>query len=391
MAISVLSTAAKTAQGTVTLTWADFSYTELLNNANYIGQETSLAVNSIYGNGTATWSTAQAHSGTHSALLTSTAASTPFTWLNSNTLYTNAGATLLSGAWVYQTQASNRNCSVGADWKDGGGVWLGGMSGSSTSVPPNTWTFIYKTGVAVPGMIYGTLTIAYTSLASGENFYYDDFTFRRLVSANDVLVAFVYEQGQAGGTMLGGLTTPAGWTQQSYNFSNTTGMGLGIYTRVAGSSEGSYIWTEANSASATVTAEVVVLGGVNTFALVDGAVPAITNSLGATTSQIAPAVSVSYASSLLISGWATGPAATGAGSYAAPGSMTKQLDTQYSATGTYNMFAALATEQLSATGSTGTRTSTASRSNGTTDAFVAGSIAILAASPHQLGTLGVGK
>lgn len=133
--------------------------------------------------------------------------------------------------------------------------------------------------------------------------------------------------------------------------------------------------TETGTADEEKALAVYVLSGADTTTPVDGAAGA---SGTASTSHVAPAVSPAAADSMLFCHANTGGGASG-GAYTQPGGMTETYDTVFG-----GMSFGGANLQLSASGSTGTETFTATNST----AWAALSVAIKTAAPASSWTYG---
>jgi hypothetical protein len=152
-------------------------------------------------------------------------------------------------------------------------------------------------------------------------------------------------------------TAPAGWTAVG-TAQSVSGVGVGkVWTQVAASEPASEVWT--GSGSATSIVHVLACTGADTTGLDAG--PTWANSATASTTRTAAAVSPAGADDLLIVSFASLVNNAGADGYTVPSGMTEQYDGGDATNPYYS--SALDTQILAASGSTGTRVSTATRSS----------------------------
>jgi hypothetical protein len=193
---------------------------------------------------------------------------------------------------------------------------------------------------------------------------------------DDVLYACVVFPADA--ATIGAVTDPAGWTRlASSPVDSTTGFpghSAILLRKVAASEGASYTWTWGSTFK--VSAIVVAIEGADTATPEDAIASGV--SATATTAHVAPTISPSETSSLLLC-WFTGnnPGAGITASYSAASGMTEQRD-QPAADGGFNdgPYLAVNSQQLSVSGATGTRTATSTESQ----KYVCFSVAVQAAS-----------
>lgn len=146
------------------------------------------------------------------------------------------------------------------------------------------------------------------------------------------------------------VTAPAGWTLVGSAFA-PAGIGFGrVYRKAASGEPASYTFT--GSAGSSNNVIVLAVTGHDSATPID--VAATWGSGAASASHIAPSVSPTGSDSLLVCGWyglTTGAAST----YTPPGTMTERADLQ--PPGLW-IVSSVATEGLTASGATGTRTAT---------------------------------
>lgn len=148
------------------------------------------------------------------------------------------------------------------------------------------------------------------------------------------------------------MTTPTGggtWTLQATGDSGTNQMHVKVWTRPVTSSGQQTITVNDTNSDATHMPVVFLIDGDSTTLSVDGA--AGSNGTN-TTAHICPSVSPAGADNLLICG--AGESPFGSGSYTWPGGMTEESDVSAAGAST----ASTATQLLTASGATGTRTAT---------------------------------
>lgn len=180
--------------------------------------------------------------------------------------------------------------------------------------------------------------------------------------SGDVLYAHQFADSSTDGQM-----TATGWTQVGATASNA-GVLMKLWRKVAGGSEPSTYTFNCGSGADTLVIIRCVMGA-DTTTPEDGASATAT---GSSASQSAPAVSPSQADSLLLCAVASSRASGGISSYTPPSGMTEEGDVQCSVPFGGFLFGSGASLQLSASGSTGTKTFLASSSQ----SFVASSVAV---------------
>jgi hypothetical protein len=174
------------------------------------------------------------------------------------------------------------------------------------------------------------------------------------------MVAIEFDSVGPGDT--GGLGTPSGWTvlaSASPGFASASGSSsIATWRRVAdGTATDIPTITDFNGSgttSAAITLVQIAITGANATPIDAQALNFGSN----LTAQLAPTVTATTSSGLLICGWATQQGTPAAGkSYTTPGSMTSRASGQV-ASGPRGYFN-IATEALVASGATGTRSATA--------------------------------
>jgi hypothetical protein len=164
------------------------------------------------------------------------------------------------------------------------------------------------------------------------------------VASGDVLVMQVaqYVDQKVGGFV----TDPVGWTARQF-ITIDNAVRVKVYTKTAGAAESSVVFSGL-AGNYVSTATVLAVSGA---ASVD--VSGTMQPYG----FVAPSVTTTTANGLLIGMWSR-TASTGSGQdFGLPGSMTERSNEQ-SATSGYHIHTAFATETLTASGATGTRTAT---------------------------------
>jgi hypothetical protein len=150
-----------------------------------------------------------------------------------------------------------------------------------------------------------------------------------------------------------GTTTYAGWTLRGYANDYYSGYWTALYTKTAGVSESSFAWTDGTNWHGAQLSIVAVSG--STGVQVDG-------SSGMFSGLTALSLTAPTATSLLLAFWSnTSSSGAGLGTLTPPGTMTQRVNSQFLMTtsGEYNN-TMIATQTLTASGATGTRTATVS-------------------------------
>ena len=175
------------------------------------------------------------------------------------------------------------------------------------------------------------------------------------VASGDILVAHVSEwvDNKAGGFG----SAPLGWTARQTSAGNGDNQfRTSVYTKTAGAAEVAFVWTgDPNVQSSTVT--VMAVSGATSVDVV-GAMTSYGDSSG---SYLATSVTTTESTDLLIGMWARSRLSTS--SWTAPASMTRRSDHVMNQGGLY-WNVSFATQTLSASGATGTRTATTEGSTG---------------------------
>lgn len=128
--------------------------------------------------GTFAQSTAQAHAGTHSGILTVVGSVTQ-AFFRSNQIAVTAGATYRSWVWALAT-TSMPNVGISIDWFTSLGAYISTTSTTGVTLVANTWTRLDTGPITAPataafGSYGGTLG---GSPAAGKIVYFDDVDFR---------------------------------------------------------------------------------------------------------------------------------------------------------------------------------------------------------------------
>lgn len=175
---------------------------------------------------------------------------------------------------------------------------------------------------------------------------------------------------------------PAGWTQQGTTQSQS-GIGVGkVWRQVAASEPASESWTVTGGNSASII-WVLAITGFDTTTPFDIS-PTWTQNATASTTRTALAVSPTGTDSLLVVSFWSLPNFTVADSYTTPTGMTEHGD-QGDAAGASYASSNLDSQQLSASGTTGTRVSTTAASGKWMGvSFAIKSAAVAATAPKQL-------
>lgn len=126
-------------------------------------------------NGTVVQSTAQAHSGTHSAQFTVTGApSQAYLRDNiSNMVSVVPGTSYITTLWVY-TATAGQTFHSSIDWYDKNFSFLSTSAAAGIGIAASTWTEISETAAAPAGAAYAAYGPTVTSPSSGLVFYTDD-------------------------------------------------------------------------------------------------------------------------------------------------------------------------------------------------------------------------
>jgi hypothetical protein len=174
---------------------------------------------------------------------------------------------------------------------------------------------------------------------------------------------------------------PAGWTQQGTSQSQT-GIGVGkVWRQVAASEPASETWTVTGGNSASII-WVLAITGFDTTTPFDIS-PTWTQNATASTTRTALAVSPTGTTSLLVVSFWSLPNFTVADSYTTPTGMTEHGD-QGDAAGASYASSSIYSQQLSASGTTGTRVSTSTASGKWMGVTFAINSAASASSPRRL-------
>lgn len=144
-------------------------------------------------------STTNAHNGTHSLKVTSTAAGqmgcrlvTPFTGLV-------ATQTLTISAWVFSTANAARPFIVQIDGQNSSSVLQNQSTSAAVNIAPNTWTQLTLTATVLAGTPqFANLSFYSQSSTLGDIFYIDDI---------NVVEGFAYQWNRSG-TTIAGATSP---------------------------------------------------------------------------------------------------------------------------------------------------------------------------------------
>lgn len=191
---------------------------------------------------------------------------------------------------------------------------------------------------------------AFRSIASANNVLNNvTCTMPTGVASGDILVAHISEwvDNKSGGFG----TAPVGWTaRQTSAGDGNTQIRTSVYTKTAGAAEVAFLWTgDPNVLSSTVT--VMAVSGATSVDVVG----TMYSYIDGTGSYVATSVTPTGSTDLLIGMWARTRLSTS--SWTAPASMTRQSDHVMNAGGLY-WNVSFATQTLSASGATGTRTAT---------------------------------
>jgi hypothetical protein len=126
--------------------------------------------------GAVTQSSAQAHTGTYSALLT-VSGSPAQAYIRPDTaaVLASPGTTYQVAVWVRSPQTLTVFPAV--DYLDAGFGYVGGTYGSPVVLVANTWTLLTTSGAAPAGAVYALYGPTATSPANGNTLYVDDVEF----------------------------------------------------------------------------------------------------------------------------------------------------------------------------------------------------------------------
>jgi len=150
-------------------------------------------------------------------------------------------------------------------------------------------------------------------------------------------------------------TAPAGWTALG-TVQSVTGVGVGkVWTKTAASEPASQVWTGGGNS----TSIIFILAFTGASGIDVG--PTFANSTTASTTRTASAISPTGTDSILVCSFASLVNNAGADAYTTPSGMTELADTGDATNPYYS--AALDYQVLAASGTTGTRVSTATRSS----------------------------
>ncbi|WP_213451597.1 hypothetical protein [Rhizomonospora bruguierae] len=150
------------------------------------------------GEGTVTWSTAQAHEGAASLLLTPDGAGTQAAAHSTAVPGISPGQMLRASAWV--RCAVGRNIQLRIDWRTGGGTYLSSTT-TTTAVVANTWTHLDVVGTAPATTAQAGITVLMTGTPPiGHLLHVDEARLRRFTPGRSLCFSF---------RVLGGGTNPA--------------------------------------------------------------------------------------------------------------------------------------------------------------------------------------
>lgn len=120
-------------------------------------------------------STAQAHSGTHSGLVTATATGTVAVVTPQVTVYPNA--TYQLGHWMMLASGTPNNVFGKVTWYTSGGTFISSVPNPLALTPQASWRNNASQVTAPSNAGLATFTITFTSAASGNAIYLDDVVF----------------------------------------------------------------------------------------------------------------------------------------------------------------------------------------------------------------------
>lgn len=171
------------------------------------------------------------------------------------------------------------------------------------------------------------------------------------VASGDVLVMQVaqYVDQKVGGFV----STPAGWTaRQTTAGSGDNEVQVSVFTKTAGASEPSVVFTGLTG-NYVSTATVLAVSGA-TAVDVAGAM-----NYNTPPNYVAPSVTTTTSNGLLIGMWSRTQTSSSGGTFTVPASMVERSNAQTVSAGNgLHLHTAFATETLTASGATGTRTAT---------------------------------
>src|SRR5690606_31610752 len=124
-------------------------------------------------NATITRSTAQAHDGTASLLITPDGTSGSGGANAAGLVPVTPGETILVSLWAYSPSGWSdlRPC---ADWHDAGGAFLSSELGSGFAVPAATWTYLEQTLTVPAGAAFAKMRARHGSTPSASDIWYAD-------------------------------------------------------------------------------------------------------------------------------------------------------------------------------------------------------------------------
>lgn len=208
-------------------------------------------------------------------------------------------------------------------------------------------------GVVASGFVEVATGPAFRSVSTSESISTTlTVTMPAGVASGDVLVMQVaqYVDQKIGGFV----STPSGWTaRQTSAGSGNNEFRVSVYTKTAGASESSVVFSGL-AGNYVTTATILAVSGA-TAVDVAGAM----NYSVTPPNYVAPSVTTTTSNGLLIGMW-TRPHSSGSGtSFTVPASMTQRSSIRSSTAGYgIDISTAFATETLTASGATGTRTAT---------------------------------
>lgn len=120
-------------------------------------------------------STAQAHSGTHSGLMTASAAGAATA--TTPQFAVNAGATYQANQWVLLGSGAPTANTVTVQWFTSGGSSLGSVTLPNLVKPASSWQLQQQPVTAPATAAKATVRVAFTAAATGNTVYFDDISF----------------------------------------------------------------------------------------------------------------------------------------------------------------------------------------------------------------------
>ena len=174
------------------------------------------------------------------------------------------------------------------------------------------------------------------------------------VSSGDILVMQVaqFRDPKSGSYV----TTPAGWTaRQNSSDNGSSEFRVFVFTKTAGASESSVVFSPINN-NFMITATVLAVSGATS---VD-----VAGVMEYSGTYVAPSVTTTTSNTLLIGMWARSYFDSVALRFTVPGSMAERSNNGFAGSIGYRWFTAFATETLTASGATGTRTATFPNASG---------------------------